>query len=253
MSCTRFEIIDKARDYVGVCEGSNIHYAMIDLYNSEPQLPRGYKVKYTDAWCATFISVLAILCNAKDIIDIECGCGEMIKLATKRGTWEENDSYCPNVADLIFYDWNDNGIGENKGYPKHVGIVENCCGNKITVIEGNYDNQVKRRVLNVNDKYIRGYITPNYEKEETEKTEIEFNVDYAKEHNDKYKGKYVTTTTLNLRTGASKYKKAIRIMDKGEKVCCYGYYTMNGTVAWLLVVSEKGNVGFCSSRYLKRV
>ena len=33
----------------------------------------------------------------------------------------------------------------------------------ITVIEGNYDNSVKRRTMAVNGKYIRGYGVPKYD------------------------------------------------------------------------------------------
>ena len=38
-------------------------------------------------------------------------------------------------------------------------------GGKITVIEGNKNNAVGRRTLDVNGRYIRGYGVPKYDKE----------------------------------------------------------------------------------------
>ena len=68
----------------------------------------------------------------------------------------------PPPGDYIFYDWQDNGVGDNTGAADHVGIVEKVAGNTITVIEGNYSNSVKRRTLAVNGRYIRGYGVPKY-------------------------------------------------------------------------------------------
>lgn len=53
---------------------------IIDVYNAHRPLARGYKVKYTDAWCATFVSAVAIKCGLTSIIPTECGCGQMIEL-----------------------------------------------------------------------------------------------------------------------------------------------------------------------------
>ena len=63
-----------------------------------------------------------------DIIPLECGCGQMIELAKKMGIWEENDAYVPEPADIILYDWDDNGIGNNTGWPDHVGMAEKVAG-----------------------------------------------------------------------------------------------------------------------------
>ena len=69
--------------------------------------------------------------------------------------------------DLIFYDWDDKGTGDNKGVSDHVGIVEEVSGSTITVIEGNYNNACKRRTLKVDGRYIRGYGVPKYDIEPT--------------------------------------------------------------------------------------
>ena len=140
MSCTRTQIVNKAREWVGLNEADGSHKKIIDLYNSQDKLPRGYKLKYTDAWCAGTVSALAIACNATDIIPIEVSCTKLIELAKAMGIWVEADNHIPAPGDLILYDWQDNTAGnsDNKGNPDHTGIVECVVGDTITVIEGNY-------------------------------------------------------------------------------------------------------------------
>ena len=162
MGITREEVVDQARKWIGTNEADGSHRAIIDTYNAHTPLARGYKVRYTDAWCATFVSAVAIKCSCTNIIPTECSCPRMIELFAKAGMWIEDDAYKPLPGDVIFYDWDDNGQGDNRGVSDHVGIVEACAGGKITVIEGNYSNAVGRRVLNVNGKNIRGYGAPAY-------------------------------------------------------------------------------------------
>lgn len=158
----RQTLVNAAVSYIGCNEYDGSHKKIIDLYNSHKPLARGYAVKYTDAWCATFVSAMAIKCDMTDIIPTECGCGKMIELFKKLGAWKENDAHVPQPGDVIFYDWDDSGSGDNIGDPEHVGIVEKVSGSTITVIEGNYSNAVKRRPMTVNGKYIRGYGVPKY-------------------------------------------------------------------------------------------
>lgn len=159
---TREQIVKQAQAWVGRKESNGTHKPIIDIYNSHKPLARGYKVKYTDAWCATTVSAVAIECGATDIIPTECSCAKMIELLKSISSWMETDSYTPKPGDLMFYDWEDTGKGDCTGAPNHVGIVEKVSGNTITVIEGNYDNAVKRRTLKVNGRYIRGYGIPKY-------------------------------------------------------------------------------------------
>ena len=165
MSATRGEIVAQAQSWIGCKESDGTHRQIIDVYNSDKPLPRGYKVSYTDAWCATFVTACAIKCGATDIIPKECSCNKMIELLKGLGCWVENDAYVPAPGDLIFYDWEDKGTGDNTGVSDHVGIVEKVSGNTITVIEGNYNDACKRRVLNLNGRYIRGYGVPKYDSE----------------------------------------------------------------------------------------
>jgi peptidoglycan hydrolase-like protein with peptidoglycan-binding domain len=156
------DVVKQAQAWLGRKESDKSHREIIDAYNAHKPLARGYKVSYTDAWCATFVSAVAIKCGATDIIPTECGCGPQIELFKKLGEWVEDDSYTPSPGDIIFYDWDDSGAGDNSGVSDHVGIVEAVKGTDITVIEGNYSDSVKRRYLSVNGRYIRGYGVPKY-------------------------------------------------------------------------------------------
>lgn len=86
----------------------------------------------------------------------------MIELFKGLDCYVENDAHVPSPGDIMFYDWDDNGSGDNKGQSDHVGIVEKISGNTVTVIEGNYNNACKRRTMKVNGRYIRGYGVPKY-------------------------------------------------------------------------------------------
>lgn len=158
----RKAVADKANSYLGCKESDGSHKKIIDLYNSHKPLARGYAVKYTDAWCATFASAVAIAMGYTDIIPTECGCEEFIKLAQSKGIWVEDDAYTPNVGDFILYDWDDNGVGDCTGHSDHIGIVTGVSGSNLTITEGNMSDAVGTRKIAVNAKYIRGYVTPKY-------------------------------------------------------------------------------------------
>lgn len=167
MQHSRQKIVDKVMSWLGCHEGDAIHKHIIDTYNAHNPA-QGYKVKYTDKWCATTVSAAAIECGYTDIIPTECSCNRMIALAQKMGIWQENDAYVPQKADIVMYDWDDNGIGDNTGIPDHTGyVVSDVKDNKFQVCEGNKSDGVNLRNMSVNGKYIRGYITPKYDDKET--------------------------------------------------------------------------------------
>lgn len=169
---TRRKFVDTAKRYLGCKESNGTHKKIIDVYNRQKKLPRGYKVKYTDSWCATYVSAMAIVAGYTSIIPTECSCQYMIEEFKKIGCWRENENYIPKAGDIIFYDWDDNGKGDNKGWSDHVGIVSKVSGDSITVIEGNYKNGVGYRTIKVNGKNIRGYGLPKFEEEKKEVIEL---------------------------------------------------------------------------------
>lgn len=251
----RAKVVDTAKRHIGCHEGSAEHHAIIDLFNTVK--PDGWKMTYSAAWCAAFASEVLIEAlgaeKARKVAPMSANCDNMIKHAKEMGIWEENDAYKPKKAELVLYDWQDTGVGDNKGGADHVGIVEKVNGDTITVIEGNYSDQVKRRTLKVNGRYIRGYVRPMYSKIATKsqkKTEKKKTVlEIAKEviagkwgngedrktrlvkagydYNEVQKkvneilGEKNTTTTatsVNMRNGAGMNYSVIYHLKKGEKV-----------------------------------
>ena len=166
---SRNEVVKLATSWLGKNEKDGSHKQIIDIYNlyftsNGKTFPRGVKMTYTASWCACTWSALAISLGYTDIMPIEVSCGELINLAKKMGIWQENDNYIPSPGDAILYDWDDKGTGDNTGWPDHIGTIDyvNKNAGYITVIEGNYQDSVKKRTVSINGKYIRGFITPKY-------------------------------------------------------------------------------------------
>lgn len=168
MSKFASKVVEQARSWLGLKESDGSYKVILDIYNSQEKLPRGYKMTTKDPWCAAFVSSVAVKLGYTDIMPTECSCNKMIELLKKIDSFVEDDSAIPAPGWILFYDWDDSsGKADNKNSADHVGIVEKVEGNTITVIEGNYSNSVKRRTLAVNGKYIRGYGVPKYDTEST--------------------------------------------------------------------------------------
>ena len=169
----RQKIVNVMQGWIGLKRSDRSHAPIIDAYNSNKPLPRGYKVTYTDAYCAATTSAAAISAGYADIIPIECSCYYLTEAAKKMGIWQENDAYIPKPGDEVLYDWQDSvnyAATDNRGAPDHVGMVEAVSGTTIKVIEGNMSGGVVgRRNLQVNGRYIRGFICPDYASRATEK------------------------------------------------------------------------------------
>lgn len=138
------EISKIALLYVGVKQGSKKHKYIIDIYNTIKPLPRGYKVKYSDSWCAAFTSFILFTCGCSKNI-FECS-AERMRKKMKKYLIEDNTK--GSVNDVIFYDWN------NDAWCDHVGIISKVSKTSYTVVEGNKDKKVGVRVINKKSKSI---------------------------------------------------------------------------------------------------
>ena len=164
----RKKVVESLTMMIGIHEGSAEHKMIINKFNASGLCTR-YKMTANDAWCATAVSFAFIvnklagkpgsgaLCQF-----VECSCAKMVELGKKQGIFVENDAYVPKIGDVIFYDWQDSGVGDNKGNPDHVGLVMSVTGNVIKVVEGNKNDAIGTRQIKVNAKTIRGFITPKY-------------------------------------------------------------------------------------------
>lgn len=167
---SRSEVVKLATSWLGKNEKDGSYKEIIDIYNAfKGPFPRNTKMAYNYAWCACTWSAIAIRLGYTDIMPIEISCGYLIEAAKKMGCWQENDGYVPKPADGILYDWDDDGVGDNAGWPDHIGLIEtvNKDAGYFTVIEGNYNDSVKKRTILINGKYIRGFITPKYTDDST--------------------------------------------------------------------------------------
>lgn len=267
MTMKESEIRKKPAEYlekfVGIKEGSTAHKSLINTFNKSGLCKR-YTMTTKDAWCATAVSASFIATGLAKIFPcVECSCLQMAAIAKRNKIWVEDDSYMPKVGDVVLYDWQDSGRGDCQGTPDHVGIVAAVNRNTFKIIEGNYSDTVKYRTLERNGRYIRGFITPNYsliakEVDNELASEIESaKTGLATNYDEKLKGIYKTIGNLNVRSGAGTSNKIVSTLSKGEKVQCYGYYSLSkDKTRWLYVAcSNKGEeiTGFCSSKYLKFV
>lgn len=154
----RQAIINKALEYLGAHEGDERHKFIVDSYNSVKPLPRGYQVKYTDAWCATFVTFVFDSCDMTNLIERECGCQEMINKCKGRNLIDFQKLSSNMVeGNVVFYDWDNNGRSD------HVGIIYKVTGTQIYVIEGNYSDEVRIRNIDRTSKQISCVLTPYYD------------------------------------------------------------------------------------------
>lgn len=249
---TRNDIVKKMQSWVGLKKSDGSHKQIIDIYNTYLPHPRGYKLSYNDAWCAGTVSAAAIACGCTDIIPVECSCNKQIALFKAIGEWQENDAYVPQPGDVIYYDWDDSGKGDNTGRADHVGIVEKVSGNTITVIEGNKNNAVSRRTITVGGRYIRGYGLPKYRD-----ADPVVQHDSSKEPSgtgkvELFKGK-VTASSLNVRVWAgTEYKTcSFSPLKKGAVVSVCGGVKASDGVLWYYICYNK-RYGFVHSAYIKK-
>ena len=166
MSKSRQAVVNLILSWEGKNEYDGSFKSIIDIYNSyKGTFPRNTKMQYGWAWCACTWSAMAIKLGYTSIMPIEISCGHLVEAAKKMGCWKEADNYVAKPGDAVLYDWDDNGSGDNTGWPDHIGtIVEvHKSAGYFVVMEGNYNNAVKKRTLSINGKNIRGFITPAYD------------------------------------------------------------------------------------------
>jgi len=119
---------------------------------------RWYGFSERDEWCAMFVSWVAYQCGYIDagIIPKFASCKVGIGWFQDRGQWRE-PGYVPAPGDLIFFDWEPDGIAD------HVGIVENVADGVVNTIEGNSSDSVRRRSYDIGSIKIFGYGIPLYD------------------------------------------------------------------------------------------
>lgn len=229
----RSRVTATAAKYLGTKEGSAAHKEILKIFNSHKPLPRGYVLQEKDPWCAGFTSAIAIACKMTDIIPIECSCSKLIALAKAKGIWQEADNYIPKRADLILYDWDDNGKGCCTGDPEHVGYVDHVADGTIYVTEGNYNNAVGTRPIEINGRYIRGYIVPDYASKSDLKTVDELAQEVIK-------GQWGNGQERKDKLTAAGYN-ADAVQDRVNELLDRTYTVKRGDTLWDIAERELGD------------
>jgi hypothetical protein len=108
-------------------------------------------------WCACFVSWCAEQCGFLEsgVLPKFSSCEVGIGWFKDREQWRER-GYTPAPGDLIFFDWEGDGVSD------HVGIVEKAEGNTVHTIEGNTSDSVARRSYALGSVKIMGYGLPVY-------------------------------------------------------------------------------------------
>lgn len=149
--------------YDGASKGSTKHEEILKIFNNSGLCSR-YKMTLKDPHCATTVSAMFIATGLTKIFPcVECSCSRMIEKAKAAGIWQEKDNYVPKVGDVIMYDWDDNGSGDDTGAPEHTGMVKSVGKDSMVINEGNMANgSFGHRTIKLNGRFIRGFITPKY-------------------------------------------------------------------------------------------
>ena len=158
----RDRLVQTAQSFLGCREDDGSYLPILALYNAQDPLPRDYRITPDDSWCAVFGTVAALQAGLGDIVPPECSCGQQIERFRELNQWVESDWYLPRPGDYIFYDWDNTSRRDSGGWPDHVGIVVQTFGPVIKVIEGNKDDMVTYRYVFLDDPWIRGYGTPDF-------------------------------------------------------------------------------------------
>ena len=158
----RQKVITKAKSWLWRKESDGSFREIIDTYNAIKPLPGGYRMSYSDPWCAAFISAVGWACGLSSVILPECSCERMISLYRAVGRWQERDDYPAQPGDLVMYDWGDSGAGDCTGEADHVGLIVEVRDGTFVVAEGNMSDAVGTRILSRNGRYIRGFCCPDY-------------------------------------------------------------------------------------------
>lgn len=103
-------------------------------------------------WCAMFVSFCANYAKIPAaIIPRAALVQDVIARAKGQGAYEGR-GYAPQTGDLVFFDW------ERDGVVDHMGIVESADALEMTTIEGNSANEVRLRRYTLGDPAIIGYV-----------------------------------------------------------------------------------------------
>ena len=131
-------------------EGKDDKY--INWYNAA----NGTSFATTVAWCAIFVSWCMRRAGVDEsIYPSFASCSVGSRVFESNGVLRYPDEYNPKSGDLIFYDFDKNGL------PEHVGMVFSNDGTYVETIEGNSSDAVKHNKYSLDSTSIYAYVEIN--------------------------------------------------------------------------------------------
>lgn len=132
---------------------------VVDIYNTFLPRPRGYKVKYSDMLCATYVSAIFIKLGWTDIVPPECGARQLYRNMDAISCATPDVKRTPQPGDLIFF-----GNGQKPDGINHVGIVVELtnAGKRIVYYDISNSGRVGKHYAPVGYNWICGYGMPDY-------------------------------------------------------------------------------------------
>lgn len=147
-----YKVVKQAKTWEGYNEKSGSHKTIIDVFNNYAGRTCP-PMTYSAAWCATFVSAVAIKTETTYAIPVHSYCPTQMALFENK-TYKK--SYVPKGGDVVYYDWNANRV------PDHVGLITSGTSTSITAIEGNKDDKVAYRTYKPGYSLLLSYGLPKY-------------------------------------------------------------------------------------------
>lgn len=141
----------------GIGSQAIVQVALTQEGNSGDTYWSWYGFDSREEWCACFVSWCAEQCGylERGVIPKFSLCSDGVDWFNVRGQFQDA-SYVPMAGDIIFFDW------ENDGVIDHVGIVESVINGVVNTVEGNSGDVCARRSYSMGSESIYGYGVPAY-------------------------------------------------------------------------------------------
>ncbi len=225
------DIIAIAKTQVGYYKPGDMPTKYGTWYNDYVNADGSY---YPSApWCAMFVSWCAGQARISgSVFRMHASTVNMAiwyQNSNNPGTWHDRGGYTPQAGDLIFFkfDWNNN-------YVNHVGIVTGVSGGMVYTVEGNTSDSVAERKYSLDNAYIKGYATPDYDGTGVTEPPANMKISYLANVEGKgwigWKADGASAGT----TGSSKMLKALRVQVSNKDTSGgVTYRTYMQTYGWM--------------------
>ncbi|MGM9590619.1 MAG: fibro-slime domain-containing protein [Faecousia sp.] len=144
---TQLGYTESTRNYTVWEDGSQHGYTRYGDWYGSP---------YGD-WCAMFVSFCIHYADVEGM-PLNWGCRTWIADLEQLGLYCPADSdHSPKVGDLVFYDWEQDGLSDHVGLAAELLPASGEESAKLIAIEGNSSNQVRYVTYDLDDPVILGY------------------------------------------------------------------------------------------------